>query len=63
MDTLLFYEFNLLYVAAVCSHLCANVFLVSEHDFSLGLLSTSGYAVYAQYVSVEYFNPDFAGLK
>ncbi|XP_037617989.1 claudin-10 [Sebastes umbrosus] len=28
-----------------------------------GLLSTSGYAVYAQYVSVEYFNPDFAGLK
>ncbi|XP_041822009.1 claudin-10 [Chelmon rostratus] len=28
-----------------------------------GLLSTSGYAVYAQHVSVEYFNPDFDGLK
>ncbi|XP_061700476.1 claudin-10 [Syngnathoides biaculeatus] len=28
-----------------------------------GLLSTSGYAVYAQYVSVEYFNPNFNGLK
>ncbi|XP_049919513.1 claudin-10 [Epinephelus moara] len=28
-----------------------------------GLLSTCGYAVYAQYVSVEYFNPDFDGLK
>ncbi|TMS11890.1 Claudin-10 [Larimichthys crocea] len=28
-----------------------------------GVLSTSGYAVYAQYVSVEYFNPDFDGLK
>uniref|UniRef100_A0A3Q2XYF0 Claudin 10e n=1 Tax=Hippocampus comes TaxID=109280 RepID=A0A3Q2XYF0_HIPCM len=27
------------------------------------LLSTSGYAVYAQYVSVEYFNPNFDGLK
>ncbi|CAJ1086985.1 claudin-10 [Xyrichtys novacula] len=28
-----------------------------------GLLAASGYAVYAQYVSVEYFNPDFDGLK
>ncbi|XP_077435898.1 claudin-3 isoform X2 [Vanacampus margaritifer] len=28
-----------------------------------GLLSTSGYVVYAQYVSVEYFNPNFDGLK
>ncbi|KAK5875180.1 hypothetical protein CesoFtcFv8_027691 [Champsocephalus esox] len=28
-----------------------------------GVLSTCGYAVYAQYVSVEYFNPDFNGLK
>ncbi|XP_041638280.1 claudin-10 [Cheilinus undulatus] len=28
-----------------------------------GLSSTCGYAVYAQYVSVEYFNPDFDGLK
>ncbi|XP_070813979.1 claudin-10 [Chaetodon trifascialis] len=28
-----------------------------------GLLSTCGYAVYAQYVSVEYFNPNFDGLK
>ncbi|XP_022602318.1 claudin-10-like [Seriola dumerili] len=28
-----------------------------------GLLSICGYAVYAQYVSVEYFNPDFNGLK
>uniref|UniRef100_A0A8C5I3A3 Claudin-10-like n=1 Tax=Gouania willdenowi TaxID=441366 RepID=A0A8C5I3A3_GOUWI len=28
-----------------------------------GLLSSSGYAVYAQYVSVEYFNPNFDGLK
>nr|XP_057907692.1 claudin-10 [Doryrhamphus excisus] len=28
-----------------------------------GLLSTSGYAVYAQYVSGEYFNPNFDGLK
>ncbi|XP_044201334.1 claudin-10 [Thunnus albacares] len=28
-----------------------------------GLLSTCGYAVYAEYVSVEYFNPDFNGLK
>ncbi|XP_040888059.1 claudin-10-like [Toxotes jaculatrix] len=28
-----------------------------------GCLSTCGYAVYAQYVSVEYFNPDFDGLK
>ncbi|XP_029929853.1 claudin-15 isoform X2 [Myripristis murdjan] len=27
-----------------------------------GLLSTSGYAVYAQYVSGEYFNPNFEGL-
>uniref|UniRef100_A0A667XT23 Claudin 10e n=1 Tax=Myripristis murdjan TaxID=586833 RepID=A0A667XT23_9TELE len=26
------------------------------------LLSTSGYAVYAQYVSGEYFNPNFEGL-
>ncbi|KAM3857035.1 claudin-10 [Diretmus argenteus] len=28
-----------------------------------GMLSTSGYAVYAQYVSGEYFNPHFDGLK
>ncbi|XP_054480064.1 claudin-10 [Anoplopoma fimbria] len=28
-----------------------------------GFLSTCGYAVYAQYVSVEYFNPDFDGLR
>ncbi|KAM6958198.1 claudin-10-like isoform 2-T2 [Tautogolabrus adspersus] len=28
-----------------------------------GLLSTCGYAVYAQYVSVEYFNPEFDGLR
>lgn len=28
-----------------------------------GLSSTCGYAVYAQYVSVEYFNPAFDGLK
>ncbi|XP_055083418.1 claudin-10 [Periophthalmus magnuspinnatus] len=28
-----------------------------------GFLSTSGYAVYAQFVSVEYFNPDFHDLK
>ncbi|CAB1456667.1 unnamed protein product [Pleuronectes platessa] len=28
-----------------------------------GSLSVCGYAVYAQYVSVEYFNPDFDGLK
>ncbi|KAF0046255.1 hypothetical protein F2P81_002784 [Scophthalmus maximus] len=28
-----------------------------------GFLSTCGYAVYAQYVSVEYFNPEFDGLK
>ncbi|KAK9524087.1 hypothetical protein VZT92_017954 [Zoarces viviparus] len=28
-----------------------------------GILSTCGYAVYAQYVSVEYFNPDFNGLR
>ncbi|XP_070711970.1 claudin-10 [Pempheris klunzingeri] len=28
-----------------------------------GSLSTGGYAVYAQYVSVEYFNPDIDGLK
>ncbi|KAM3585462.1 uncharacterized protein V6R79_018015 [Siganus canaliculatus] len=28
-----------------------------------GLLSTSGYAVYAQHVSVEYFSPSFDGLK
>ncbi|XP_034533811.1 claudin-10 [Notolabrus celidotus] len=28
-----------------------------------GALSTSGYAVYAQFVSVEYFNPAFDGLK
>ncbi|XP_062236968.1 claudin-10 [Platichthys flesus] len=28
-----------------------------------GFLSVCGYAVYAQYVSVEYFNPDFNGLK
>ncbi|XP_068446654.1 claudin-10 [Clinocottus analis] len=28
-----------------------------------GFLSTCGYAVYAQYVSVEYFNPDFNGLR
>uniref|UniRef100_A0A3B5AGM5 Claudin-10-like n=1 Tax=Stegastes partitus TaxID=144197 RepID=A0A3B5AGM5_9TELE len=27
------------------------------------LLACSGYAVYAQYVSVEYFNPDFDGLQ
>ncbi|XP_029941790.1 claudin-10-like [Salarias fasciatus] len=27
-----------------------------------GLLSTCGYAVYAQHVSVEYFTPDFDGL-
>ncbi|XP_056157179.1 claudin-10 [Lampris incognitus] len=27
-----------------------------------GLLSTAGYAVYAQYVSGEYFNPNFDGL-
>uniref|UniRef100_A0A3B4U2W3 Claudin 10e n=1 Tax=Seriola dumerili TaxID=41447 RepID=A0A3B4U2W3_SERDU len=35
----------------------------SLHDLSSGLLSICGYAVYAQYVSVEYFNPDFNGLK
>ncbi|KAJ8003446.1 hypothetical protein DPEC_G00148410 [Dallia pectoralis] len=28
-----------------------------------GMLSTSGYAVYAIYVSAEYFNPFFVGLK
>ncbi|XP_029370181.1 claudin-10 [Echeneis naucrates] len=28
-----------------------------------GLLSICGYAVYAEYVSVEYFNPNFDGLK
>ncbi|KAM6892654.1 claudin-10 [Lycodopsis pacificus] len=28
-----------------------------------GILSTCGYAVYAQYVSVEYFDPDFNGLR
>ncbi|KAF7670003.1 hypothetical protein LDENG_00090150 [Lucifuga dentata] len=28
-----------------------------------GLLSACGYVVYAEYVSVEYFNPDFDGLK
>ncbi|XP_068612534.1 claudin-10 [Brachionichthys hirsutus] len=28
-----------------------------------GLLSTCGYAVYAEYVSVEYFDPEFDGLK
>ncbi|XP_030266034.1 claudin-10 [Sparus aurata] len=28
-----------------------------------GALSISGYSVYAQYVSVEYFNPDFNDLK
>ncbi|XP_075951286.1 claudin-10-like [Anarhichas minor] len=28
-----------------------------------GILSTCGYAVYAQYVSLEYFNPDFNGLR
>ncbi|XP_060923387.1 claudin-10 [Limanda limanda] len=28
-----------------------------------GSLSVCGYAVYAQYVSVEYFNPNFDGLK
>uniref|UniRef100_A0AAV2LDJ3 Uncharacterized protein n=1 Tax=Knipowitschia caucasica TaxID=637954 RepID=A0AAV2LDJ3_KNICA len=28
-----------------------------------GVLSTSGYCVYAQYVSAEYFDPDFNDLK
>lgn len=28
-----------------------------------GLLSTAGYAVYAQHVAVEYFNPNFDDLK
>ncbi|XP_028255461.1 claudin-10 [Parambassis ranga] len=28
-----------------------------------GALSTSGYVVYAQYVSIEYFSPDFDGLR
>ncbi|XP_061564690.1 claudin-10-like [Cololabis saira] len=28
-----------------------------------GALSISGYAVYAQFVSIEYFNPNFAGIK
>ncbi|KAM4560347.1 claudin-15 [Odontesthes bonariensis] len=28
-----------------------------------GVLSTAGYAVYAQYVSIETFNPDYTGLK
>nr|XP_020500613.1 claudin-10-like [Labrus bergylta] len=28
-----------------------------------GVLSICGYAVYAQYVSVEYFNPEFDGLR
>ncbi|XP_040034888.2 claudin-10 [Gasterosteus aculeatus] len=28
-----------------------------------GFMSTCGYAVYAQYVSVEYFSPDFDGLR
>ncbi|XP_060888903.1 claudin-10-like [Labrus mixtus] len=28
-----------------------------------GVLSTCGYAVYAQYVSVEYFSPEFDGLR
>uniref|UniRef100_A0A3B4ACY2 Uncharacterized protein n=1 Tax=Periophthalmus magnuspinnatus TaxID=409849 RepID=A0A3B4ACY2_9GOBI len=30
---------------------------------TISFLSTSGYAVYAQFVSVEYFNPDFHDLK
>ncbi|KAM8903335.1 claudin-10 [Spinachia spinachia] len=28
-----------------------------------GFLSTCGYAVYAQYVSIDYFSPDFDGLR
>ncbi|XP_037318667.2 claudin-10 [Pungitius pungitius] len=28
-----------------------------------GFMSTCGYAVYAQYVSMEYFSPDFDGLR
>uniref|UniRef100_A0A8C8DDY7 Claudin 10e n=1 Tax=Oryzias sinensis TaxID=183150 RepID=A0A8C8DDY7_9TELE len=28
-----------------------------------GALSAAGYGVYAQYVSIEYFNPNFTGLK
>lgn len=31
--------------------------------FSSGVLAASGYAVYAHHVSVEYFNPNFDGLK
>lgn len=31
--------------------------------FSSGFLAASGYAVYAQHVSAEYFNPNFDGLK
>lgn len=34
--------------------------LLSVHS---GLLSTAGYAVYAQHVAVEYFNPNFDDLK
>lgn len=37
--------------------------LVYQRDLSPGALSISGYSVYAQYVSVEYFNPDFNDLK
>lgn len=28
-----------------------------------GMMSASGYGVYAQYVSMEHFNPEFSGLK
>lgn len=53
------------------SELCNSTFNLDFYDsdfnpvtFSCsGLLSISGYAVYAQYVSVEYFNPDFNDLK
>lgn len=47
-------------VDARCSRLRVADCLTSSYA---GFLAASGYAVYAKYVSGEYFNPYFDGLK
>ncbi|XP_030639225.1 claudin-10 [Chanos chanos] len=40
-----------------------SVFIGGSSHVISGVLAAAGYAVYAQYVSAEYFNPTFDGLK
>lgn len=47
----------------VCVYIYGRIYNCSIIDCSSGFLAASGYAVYAHHVSIEYFNPNFDGLK